>query len=177
MPNWEGALVGRTLFLDFYETMVLLINEATLMLNRRHISFRADVPLDCNKHWVRERGISGIFVLFHFINGGLLWLFHRVVICWNLDTGISIWLSFHPASLRSRKYGIVNILALLHGVLVAGTSVWWTPDGALDHDFTKDIFKFSVLSFFQSNAWIDLQLVLLAVLLSSEILGTIEHRT
>jgi hypothetical protein len=33
-----------------------------------------------------------------------------------------------------------------------------------------------VLSFFQSNAWIDLQLVLLAVLLSSEILGTIEHR-
>ena len=145
MANRESTLVCSTFLLNLVNiTLVLLINEAILMLDRWSISLRTDVSLDSNKHWVRKR--CRWWDIFLFLRFSLFYA--SIVIFWNLNTGVTIRLFLHSTSFRSCKYGVINILTFLHSILVTSTSLGRELNRSFDHDFAKNIFKLSMFSLF-----------------------------
>lgn len=127
---------------------------------------------------MRERGInrlSRLLLVLHWLVAATLLL---IVIINRLNAGIPVWLSLHPAPLGPSEYGIIHILAFLHGISFTDASVRGLAriNGSLDHDFSEYLLEVSVLSIIQGDARVYFQLVLLPVLICREVFLPVQHR-
>ena len=120
---------------------------------------------------MRERGIHRLSLLLEFLHLLIAAALLLIVIINRLYAGIPVGLPLHPAPLGPREYGIIDILAFLHGICFTDASVGGLAriDGSLDHDLSQDLLEVSVLPIVQRDARVDLQLVLLPVLICREV--------
>lgn len=118
---------------------------------------------------MRERGIYRLSLLLEVKLLLITAALFLIVIIDRLNTCIPIRLSFHPAPLGPREYGIIHILTFLHTISVTCASIRRLAgiNSSLDHHFSEYLFKVSVLPIIQSDTRVDLQLVLLPVLICS----------
>ena len=120
---------------------------------------------------MRERGIHRLSLLLEFLHLLIAAALLLIVIIYRLYAGIPVRLPLHPAPFGPREYGIINILAFLHGICFADASVRRLAriNGSLDHDLPQDLLEVSVLPIVQRDARVDLQLVLLPILVCREV--------
>ena len=160
MPDGERTLVGTSVICLVNNILVVLVQETALMIQRGGVSLWAYISLNSQECRMRKRGIHRLPLLLEvlhlLITAGLL----LIVIIDRLYAGIPVRLSLHPAPLRPREYGIIHILAFLHGISFTDASIRGLAR-INGHDLPEYLLEVSVLPVVQGDARVDLQFVLL----------------
>ena len=173
MADGQSTLVGTSIICLVNNTLVILVlvHKTALIIQRGCVSFWAHISLNSQECRMRERGIHRLSLLLEFLHLLIAAALLLTVIINRLYAGIPVGLPLHPAPFGPREYGIIDILAFLHGICFTDASVGGLAriDGSLDHDLSQDLLEVSVLPIVQRDARVDLQLVLLPVLICREV--------